>query len=288
MTLTTPAPPFDVARDVPGIEAYARRTVRLHPRRGTPGPRDSHVGGPLLWPADEPWPRCDVPGCYLDADDPMVTVAQLRADEFPEVAFPDGTDLVQILWCGGVHTLAWDGRESVRVFWRREADVVRALAAPPVLDPDPDRIVLRPCVIEPERVIEYPWYQELAPEVLERLRAWHPEPGYDWYPPRYDEVATALGFKVGGSMSWATSDMPEELSCVDCDAPLNLLLQLHTYEWDPESRRWQPVEERHLRQGTPEYELACEPTGAWIGRAAHGGVFVCSAAPEHPPRFYGQ
>lgn len=33
-------------------------TTRLHPRPGTPTAADSSVGGPLLWPADEPWPFC--------------------------------------------------------------------------------------------------------------------------------------------------------------------------------------------------------------------------------------
>lgn len=296
MTHTTGAPPVDLASVVPGIEAYARWTVRLHPRRGTPGPRDSHIGGPLLWPADEPWPHCGVPpDCYLDSDDPMITVAQLRADEFPEIAFPDGTDLLQILWCGSYHNLEYDGAEPVRLFWRRAADVGPALAETPVLDPDPDRIVLRPCVIDPERVVEYPWYEELPPELLERLRAWDPQSYEEWFPPLYTELATALGFKVGGGMSWGTTDMLDDLTCVDCDAPLTMLLQLHTYEWNPSPEmpdgtvtRWWPIEERGLSPHTAEYEHACEPAGIWVGRGAHGGVFVCSAAPEHQPRFHGQ
>jgi hypothetical protein len=43
----------------PELAFVARRATRLHPRPGTPGVRDSSVGGPLLWPAGEPWPVCE-------------------------------------------------------------------------------------------------------------------------------------------------------------------------------------------------------------------------------------
>ncbi|MEV7805170.1 hypothetical protein AB0O28_19685 [Microbispora sp. NPDC088329] len=61
MTRTTPAPPVDVTEKFPELVEYARTTVRLHPRPGTPAVRDSHIGGPLLWPAGEAWPTCDAP-----------------------------------------------------------------------------------------------------------------------------------------------------------------------------------------------------------------------------------
>ncbi len=57
MTRTTPPRP-DVAAAVPELAAYARTATRLHPRPGAPGVGDSSVGGPLLWPAEEPWPVC--------------------------------------------------------------------------------------------------------------------------------------------------------------------------------------------------------------------------------------
>ncbi|MFG3040950.1 hypothetical protein ACGFYZ_29025 [Streptomyces sp. NPDC048330] len=59
MTRTTPARPVDVEALFPELAAHRGTTTRLHPRRGRPGVRDSHIGGPMLWPADEPWPTCD-------------------------------------------------------------------------------------------------------------------------------------------------------------------------------------------------------------------------------------
>lgn len=61
MRHTTPPRPFDVAVLFPQLAPLARTATRLHPRPGSPTPHDSSVGGPLLWPADEPWPHCDAP-----------------------------------------------------------------------------------------------------------------------------------------------------------------------------------------------------------------------------------
>ncbi len=61
MSLTTPPRPFDLAALFPELAPLARTATRLHPRPGSPTVHDSSVGGPLLWPADEPWPYCDEP-----------------------------------------------------------------------------------------------------------------------------------------------------------------------------------------------------------------------------------
>ncbi|WP_432072059.1 hypothetical protein [Streptomyces wuyuanensis] len=61
MSRTTPPRPLDVTALFPQLAPLARTATRLHPRPGSPTPHDSSVGGPLLWPADEPWPRCEGP-----------------------------------------------------------------------------------------------------------------------------------------------------------------------------------------------------------------------------------
>ncbi|MFE2942883.1 hypothetical protein ACFXKG_28080 [Streptomyces sp. NPDC059255] len=61
MSRTTPPRPFDVAAVFPQLAPMARTATRLHPRPGSPSPHDSSVGGPLLWPAGEPWPYCEGP-----------------------------------------------------------------------------------------------------------------------------------------------------------------------------------------------------------------------------------
>ncbi|MFK8908053.1 hypothetical protein [Streptomyces sp. YS-3] len=59
MSRTTPPRPLDVCELFPELAPLARTATRLHPRPGSPSPHDSSVGGPLLWPADEPWPHCE-------------------------------------------------------------------------------------------------------------------------------------------------------------------------------------------------------------------------------------
>lgn len=61
MTRTTPPRPVDIESVFPALASLARTATRLHPRPGNPSPQDSSVGGPLLWPASEPWPHCDGP-----------------------------------------------------------------------------------------------------------------------------------------------------------------------------------------------------------------------------------
>ncbi|KIZ16472.1 hypothetical protein [Streptomyces natalensis] len=61
MTRTTPPRPLDVEALFPELAAYRGTTTRLHPRPGSPAVSSSSVGGPLLWPSDEPWPVCTEP-----------------------------------------------------------------------------------------------------------------------------------------------------------------------------------------------------------------------------------
>ncbi|MFE7632622.1 hypothetical protein ACFU7Z_01275 [Kitasatospora sp. NPDC057518] len=58
MTRTTPPRPLDVEALFPELAAHRGTTTRLHPRPGSPQMSASSVGGPMLWPADEPWPVC--------------------------------------------------------------------------------------------------------------------------------------------------------------------------------------------------------------------------------------
>ncbi|MGI5457714.1 hypothetical protein ACQEWB_31985 [Streptomyces sp. CA-249302] len=48
---------------LPAFAGYLREAALLQPSAGVPGFGESSVGGPLLWPAGEPWPVC--PGPHL-------------------------------------------------------------------------------------------------------------------------------------------------------------------------------------------------------------------------------
>jgi hypothetical protein len=77
MTRTTPPRPVDIASVFPALTPLTRIATRLHPRPGSPSPQDSSVGGPLLWPAAEPWPHCDSPHVGLN---PAISLADVRLE----------------------------------------------------------------------------------------------------------------------------------------------------------------------------------------------------------------
>src|SRR5215469_7264887 len=80
----------------PDLAELAATAIRLHPRPGRAGLRDSSIGGPLLWPAGEAWPVCDDSHSGWDQaplrPPPLVGVLQVHAHDVPELPFPDGTD----------------------------------------------------------------------------------------------------------------------------------------------------------------------------------------------------
>lgn len=100
MPRTTPPRPVDILERFPELAAQARRTVRLHPRVGEPGVKDSSVGGPLWWPVDEPWPICGGPHLAQRSlltvplnvqptesnPNAMIPVAQLFLRDLPEAS----------------------------------------------------------------------------------------------------------------------------------------------------------------------------------------------------------
>lgn len=77
MTRTTPPRPVDIGEVLPQLAPLARPATRLHPRPGSPTARDSSAGGPLLWPAGEPWPHCDCPHVQDDAN-PLMSPQDVR------------------------------------------------------------------------------------------------------------------------------------------------------------------------------------------------------------------
>ncbi|WP_327109759.1 hypothetical protein OHB12_17975 [Nocardia sp. NBC_01730] len=78
MTRTTPPRPYDIVDLFPEIAEYAKPAVRLHPRRGTPTVHESSIGGPLLWPEDEPWPMCDLEHDYDQPTDYLDYILAMR------------------------------------------------------------------------------------------------------------------------------------------------------------------------------------------------------------------
>ncbi|MFC3452894.1 hypothetical protein [Amycolatopsis speibonae] len=296
MKFTTPGKPVDVATVFPELAGSARTTVRLHPWRGVATARESSLGGPLLWPADEAWPMCTIDhpdprpltsaeGQELErrrnelhdamnalaragdhatvgafyreyealeadirkarreeyADDPaatlpMVPIAQFYRRDLPELPFPDGTDVCQVLWCPTDHEPHYG--PLPQVWWRDAAKVTEVATAP-----DPDRLLSDdgslpvPCRISPERVVEFPGWEDLPSDDLrERLETW--EKGQEWRYGRH--LSVAPGTKVGGWVSWIQSPVRPEC---DRDHRMDHLLTVASSECGSDAwQAWMPVE----------------------------------------------
>ncbi|MFI0900304.1 hypothetical protein [Streptomyces sp. NPDC020983] len=251
MARTTPPRPVDVSAVFPELGRMTRAALRLHPTPGAPTVHDSSVGGPLLWPVDEECPRFDPEQLPYGqeasgqiCEEPLIPVAQLYARDVPGLPFPEGTDVLQVLWLP-VPDLegCWP---AVQLRWRTAADVREVLAEPPELEfVEMDEHVPRPCVLDPEAIGELPPLHLLDEVLGKRVMAWSEAMSleYQW------ELSVAPGWKAGGWPAEFTFRDPadaDELRCGECGGPVEALLTVGGNEsgagrgsWPPwNCRRW--------------------------------------------------
>ncbi|GHJ48936.1 hypothetical protein Cs7R123_62780 [Catellatospora sp. TT07R-123] len=289
---TTPASPVDVAAVLPQLGPFARTTVRLHPRQGSPTVEQSSMGGPLLWPADEPWPTCDGPqgDDHLDewpaeAEAPLVPVLQLYAADVPELPFPAGTDLLQVLWCPFDHAPFSSPRPLLR--WRQAADITDRLAHMPDPDgeADPEHLP-QACVLAPERVTEYPTHdlpEGVWAQIRDAVAQIRQDTGWD-----YDaDLAVASGTKTGGYPGWTQS--PDWPVC-GCGSRMEHLLTVASWEFSRgDEKRWIALEDRPAMTGwswdapdTHPWWAIRNPAGMMLGDVGGIYLFACAVCPSRP------
>ncbi|MFJ4920612.1 DUF1963 domain-containing protein [Streptomyces sp. NPDC088725] len=290
MVRTTPPLPLDVEALFPEVAAYRRDTVRLHPRAGNPGVRDSSLGGPLLWSRSVAWPHCDDDhpgiGCAPPPGSgavPLVPVLQLFAGDVPELPFPAGTDVLQVLWCPFDHEAGYVPRPEL--YWRDSTAFDGELAVPPRPEGADEDYLPDPCVLHPERVSEYPSWDlpdDVAEALEERFAQVEEETGWSYW----SHLAVADGVKAGGYPTW-TQD-PCWPDCAGCGRRMDHLLTVNSAEFDGESwRTWLPVED------TPDsgtiWDLPFEdrsriqsPPGLTLGDMGGIYLFVCLHCPDRP------
>jgi hypothetical protein len=317
--IRTPPRPVDIAAVFPELAGRERPTVRLHPRRGRPGPRDSSVGGPLLWPAAEPWPRCDAadrhvtiaPVGYGDwwalteqererilaadpralkrlttdprhPDTPMVAVAQLFARDVAGLPWPAGTDTCQVLWCPRTHEPDYGPRVGVR--WRASADAPGRGGDLVVAPPSPS-----------DSDVEDEWIPKpcsVSPERTVDYPGWWEltkelrerikvwERDSGW---RYGpHLGAAPGTKVGGWPKWIQD--PEWPTCPRGHA-MDHLLTVASWEWDAGSwRTWLPSDQTYdgwyVRGG--EVHPGISDAGLMLGDAGDVYVSTCVSCDDRP------
>ncbi|MGW6708026.1 hypothetical protein ACWGDE_24480 [Streptomyces sp. NPDC054956] len=215
------------------------------------------------------------PSLLPEGPHPLIPVAQLYARDVPGLPFPEGTDLLQVLWCPFIDIEEREGSEAVQLRWRRAGEVAEVLADPP----EPAyvgtyELVPVPCVLHPEQVREYPAAHDVDEELAGRIRRWEEDRSLAYR----EDLSVAPGWKAGGwaaPFTFRSSGGPEELRCGECAAVGEPLLTVDHTEWHGENSGWRPVEEP---QGA-----SAAPTDVTVGRGYALQFYACPADPRHPP-----
>ncbi|WP_345430894.1 DUF1963 domain-containing protein [Actinoallomurus vinaceus] len=251
--------------------------------------RDSSVGGPMLWPQSQPWPYCSddhPPTAYAPphaGPQPLVPVLQLFAADVPDLPFPAGKDVLQLLWCPFDHEDGYVPRPEL--FWQDSSMRGPVLSTPPQPEGACEEYLPDPCVLHPEQVVEYPNWdlpKELAEELEERFEEL--EDDSDWS--YWSHLSVAPGIKVGGYPSWTQE--PFWPSCTSCGRRMDHLLTVKSAEFDGESwKTWLPVEDAPA-SGTvldlpyEERRRIQRAPGVMLGDMGGIYLFVCRQCPDLP------
>ncbi|MFE6888165.1 DUF1963 domain-containing protein [Streptomyces sp. NPDC057694] len=260
MTQSFAGPPYDLDHLIPELAALGRRTTLLLPKSGSPGDKESSLGGPMLWPAGEPWPTCGQPGHWAWPNEknpagtvPMVPVVQLFARDVPALSFPEGMDVLQLVWCPLIHPQDQARAALPKLYWRNEDEVCAAGMLQAVPAPQEgefeEEFMPNPCTVSPISVVEYPNW-DLPQELRQTLQPCIEELE-ERFGMEYALLACALQNKVGGYPAW--------------NQPPN---------W-PSCERGHRME--HLLSVTPEEDLDMV-----MGDLGGIYVFLCRQCPELP------
>ena len=218
----------------------------------------------------------------------MITVLQLTAEDVPELGFPQGKDLFQLLWCPNDHqALQPIYAPASRVFWRKRSQIKECLGEPPPPTSAEEHYCPAPCVVYPERVTEYPdafevsdslpelWskieFSEVLAKAIESIADFDfdaPETLYQYW------LSVADGTKVRGYPNWIQD--PETPQC-KCGAEMEYLLTIASTELDGGTwGRWLAEEDRHVWGASYEERNAVQcAAGLMLGDMGNINFFIC-------------
>ncbi|MFF3111804.1 hypothetical protein ACFVSN_21740 [Kitasatospora sp. NPDC057904] len=239
MTDPTPAGLVDA---VPALASYLRPATLLHPEAKAPTAHGSSLGGPALWPDGAPWPHCTAghpDDAYEDAAPrdretttavALVPVLRVRAADAPHLPWPDGADVLQVLWCPNDHDDIQGERyyygPAVELHWQR-ADGL-APRTPPRPRRSDDEYLPTPCVLRPEQIRDLPDRDELPGELRSAAEEFAERNGTEYH----RDLACAGGWKLGGWPSWRSTDLIP-VDCGACGARMRHLLTVESGD-DPD------------------------------------------------------
>jgi hypothetical protein len=266
------------------------------------GSEESKIGGQIGWPKGKPWPICDSVDFIADPcseqNDYLVPVAQFRRDDFPEISFPEDSDILQLLWCPRFHRpkgVIVDG-PYLKAFWHAVADLEE------VPNPEPSwadpGLVPNPCVWQPVWIDDAPVWRDLTagqkaqvPGLLQSRGAllMHPTPeSLQWMEgmagssdaARYNHygLGTIPGTKLLG---YANSDYQQAPPVCNCGSAMAHLFTASARELDPSIGAWYWRYDPSFRSETIHSSVGPMEIGALDGAVY---VFYCDRCPERPVR----
>jgi hypothetical protein len=298
---TTQPPRINVEAFFPELFDFRKNAVRLFPRpKLFISVNNSKLGGNIIWPEEESWPYCPVHNV------PFVALIQLTKKDVPELGFKQAMDVFQILWCPHSHNEC-DCLPAHRIYWRDSAQVKQSLSSIPdivvnekFIPTDSGEFIPTQCCFYPERIVEYPGYEELPQNLQEKLTQWNilDIPGIDELGENWDnvpfgpggwfyniELSVSGGTKIGGYPEWIQYPDYPVCSCGKTMEHLLSISSLETVLGNP-TQRWIPLEEKHLSEDE-RYGLHYG-TKLMFGDGGIVYIFICRSCEAWPIKFVWQ
>lgn len=266
------------------FDLETRTAVLLHPRQHTvPDPFASKLGGHFAWPADESWPQCS------DHGDSFATILQLTKNDIPELEFPEGKDIFQLLWCPDYHEPDGYG-PKIHIVWRAVEEIGEVMEKRIYNhEPEFENHLPKECQLFPERIQETDPY--LEGELIEHIDEYIVENGQEdmdtmQIPDEYREdpygpyFSAAPSSKIGGFMS-AVQD-PWYPTC-SCGEEMEHLLTIASGDAGDggSSYRWAPSDIPRNEDGQSVYS-AYHGSGFCLGDMGGVYVYICRKCKDWP------
>ncbi|MEU4342311.1 hypothetical protein AB0H00_13745 [Nocardia sp. NPDC023852] len=210
-------------------------------------------------------------------------IVQLYQADAPSMSFPQGCDLLQVLWCPFEHGDSY--YPLPRVYWRDARAVDQVAATPAAPGEAPEDHVPNPCVVHPEQVTEYPSW-DLPDDVWAALKDRFAQLKSDTGWRYHYHLADAPGIKLGGYPGWTQE--PVWPDCDSCGQRMHHLLTVASWEYDGESwRTWLPIEDRAVDDAQEPWrseqgKAAWDAAGLMLGDAGGVYIFECPSCPGRP------
>ncbi|GAA1632794.1 hypothetical protein [Nocardia ninae] len=213
--------------------------------------------------------------------EPLIPVLQLYADDIPDLPFPTETDVLQVLWCPHDHLPRYAPRPQLH--WRDSSRCDQHQYRPPHPHGAQPEYLPTPCILHPERVIDYPGAdlpRELYVVLEDRFDQLEQATGW-----LFDsDLAVSPGVKVSGYPTWTQS--PDWPDCPTCKEPMNHLLTINSMEFNGDDWRiWLPREDQPATDPTVIHrDLAhlISPHGLTLGDGGGIYIFDCRTCPYYP------